>query len=201
MEYGDSLAVFTSGIQKHAENWPNSTAHFRASSPLENGLGLVALTIMPMQPGSKSIAVRAQQRLVQNQSQSEKDARQQADNLSNIESVLWQAAELCGEKVIPFRNHSRWSLDFAQWTPCVTLPLIQIRFPGTPYQRISGVRLSSDRSDGAEYAILDMTSATTFTVALSFTFESPVSVHLCGAGVEAARRARDLVIIRKLTEA
>ena len=66
------------------------------------------------------------------------------------------------------RCESQYLLEVEQWAPRVALPLVQLPVPGTSLEQISGIRLTGSPINPNEYAILDLLTASAFSVSLSF---------------------------------
>jgi hypothetical protein len=101
---------------------------------------------------------------------------QQTSNLDAMKEVLTLLSAFTQGSRLQCKG--RWFFDWDDWEPIVSLPILKMNIPGTPYRQISGFRLSVDDTKGPDYAIFDMETEEYFSVIIGFTTEGSMSVSL-----------------------
>ena len=171
----DTVAGLKDVIQDYDSRWPQRNITIEGAHVLGDSLVTVTLWLSSVDPDDDDdfVFVRITWGTVPVQGKRlTRKERNLVNKLSGINSTLLALSHFAER--VEFRCTSFYRLDMERWTPCVSLPLLQINIPGTPFQRISGVRFTSEQSD-TPYAILDVLDESTLGVSLGFSLEEALS--------------------------
>ena len=113
-------------------------------------------------------------------------ARNLTRKATDLTAALSLLSPIIQEVQLECRGH--WLLDTSQWEPVISLPLLRVNIPGTPFSRVSGVRLTSGDLQSQEFAILDMVGEGEFYVTMGFDMVGAISAAVFREVAEEAQR-------------
>ena len=106
----------------------------------------------------------------------------------------------------PISQESRWNcigygmLDIDKWSPVISLPILRVNIPGTPFVQISGIRLTPESHDMRNHLVLDLRSEKELFVLLGFEHEGAISVTTFREIAEEAQGYLSRSVMPKETE-
>ena len=190
------LDAIKSDVQKYAPDWPKQAVSLEAEYQLENNLIHTTLELEPphSRDGNNCILRWRQVRRPLKTPGLTSEESISPHGIETINAFLAMLDAFSGQ--VNFGCRSMWNLEFAHWTPRISLPLLQVSIPGTSFEQVSGIRLSPRRRSPREYAIVNMKNDESFSVSLGFIFRSGLTGHLLTDAATESRRIRDAIILR-----
>ena len=196
----DAVEALRDVLQNYDSRWPRRNITIEGAHEVGNNLVIIDFWLTSFDPDDDDdyVFVRITWGSVPTQGERltrrERNLVKKLSNINAMLSALSPFVEL-GES----RCSSSYHLNMEQWTPCISLPLLQINVPGTSLQRVSGVRFTSQQPDAHEYAILDMVDESTLSVSLGFRSEGALSEEVFDIVELESRRMRDCLVVPKNT--
>lgn len=93
-----------------------------------------------------------------------------------------------------------WRFPVDSVTPIIHLPLMQIPIPGTPFEQVSGVRLTSSTPDVFQYAVLDLESEDQLHLTIRFEYHGSFSPSTIDTAIGRGEELRKSIVKWKDTE-
>lgn len=90
-----------------------------------------------------------------------------------------------------------WRFPADEITSAIHLPLLQISIPGTPFEQVSGVRLTGAPSSPFEYAILDLEGQDNLQLTIRFQYYDSLSPATIDTVVRKGEEIREHIVKAK----
>ena len=188
-------AVVEESLQRFDNKWPRRSVAIEAGYPSDDYLVDTNLWFSSFDPDDDEDFVLVQIEWERGLPRPKKLTRQLQkliDRVRDIDAILLALKPFID--LTDSRCQSHYQLDLEEWTPCVSLPLLQIKVPGTSLERISGVRLTSSNPSTYESATLDLLDGSRFGVSLAFRAKGTLSEELFDTVSLHSRRIRDCLV-------
>ena len=110
------------------------------------------------------------------------------ENVDGLKRSLAVLSSVSHEQLLDCTSY--WLPNTYRWLPAISLPLLRVPIPGTPFRQVSGIRLTPEDPSALESAIIDMHSNEgTFRITIGFSVTGSISE---GILTEAATAAESL---------
>ena len=121
--------------------------------------------------------------------------RNPAEKMDDLMAVLPLLNPVTQEAHLHCNCH--WQLETSRWLPVVSLPLLRVTMPGSPFRQVSGVRLTPEDLGRNEFAVLDMGGGVEgrFHVSMGFGMTGPISEATFDEVAEEAERLLHVVVV------
>ncbi len=113
-------------------------------------------------------------------------------DLQKIDSFLATLNRFTNE--IHFHCRLNWRFPLGSIISVIHLPLMQVPIPGTPYEQISGVRLTSSSPGDSEYAILDLEGQEQLHLTIVFQHNGFLSQPFVNTTIEKGEEIRKIIV-------